>query len=86
MNSKFFIRKRGIALFFLLSFVFLLNACKNNTLELNNQNISHEEKFGGIYIEITIDDFNKLGFSFGDSVDITFSNGYELKDLPYYNG
>jgi protein tyrosine/serine phosphatase len=86
MNSKFFKWKRGIALFFLLSFVFLLNACKNNTLELNNQNISHEEKFGGIYIEITIDDFNKLGFSFGDSVDITFSNGYELKDLPYYNG
>lgn len=33
-------------------------------------------KFGGPYINITIDDFNALGFSYGDSVDISFSNGY----------
>lgn len=48
--------------------------------------IEHETKFGGVYIKITIDDFNALGFDFGDSLNITFSNGFELRDLPYYNG
>ncbi len=46
----------------------------------------HEPEFGGVYIEITIDDFNKLGFVYGDSVDVSFSNGYVLEDIPYYNG
>ncbi|MBO4230028.1 MAG: tyrosine-protein phosphatase [Clostridia bacterium] len=46
----------------------------------------HEPEFGGIYITATIDDFNALGFEYGDSVDVVFSNGYEAKDLPYYNG
>ena len=46
----------------------------------------HESEFGGIYIMITIDEFNGLGFSYGDSVDIIFSNGYTLEDIPYYNG
>ncbi len=48
--------------------------------------IMHETKFGGIYFDITIDDFNALGFKYGDSVDIVFSNGEKLEDLPYYNG
>ncbi|MBR3305369.1 MAG: tyrosine-protein phosphatase [Christensenellaceae bacterium] len=48
--------------------------------------ISHEEEFGGIYIKITIDDFNDMGFRYGDSVDLSFSNGFIMKDIPYYNG
>lgn len=48
--------------------------------------IRHEKEFGGVYIEIGIDDFNKLGFTYGDSVDVRFSNGYVLEDIPYYNG
>ena len=48
--------------------------------------ICEEPKFNGVYIEKTIDEFNSLGFAYGDSVDILFSNGYELKDLPYYSG
>ena len=40
----------------------------------------------GIFFQITIDEFNALGFSFGDSVDISFSNGYSLEDIPYYSG
>lgn len=45
-----------------------------------------DESFGGVYIEPTIDEFNKLGFKFGDSVDVEFSNGYKIQDIPYYNG
>ena len=48
--------------------------------------ILHEPEFGGVYIQNTIEQFNALGFAYGDSVDVTFSNGYTLHDLPYYNG
>lgn len=48
--------------------------------------VIHETEFGGIYADITIDDFNSLGFDFGDSVNVIFSNGYSAEDLPYYNG
>ena len=48
--------------------------------------VLHEEEFGGVYLDLTIEDFNALGFAYGDSVDLAFSNGYELKDVPYYNG
>ncbi len=55
-------------------------------LAVNDLGIEHEPEFGGVYIKITIDDFNAKGFKFGDSVNVRFSNGYELKDIPYYNG
>ena len=77
--------KKIIMLFLMVFSLVLLSSCKKN-LVLENETISHETKFGGIYIHITIDDFNKIGFSYGDSLDISFSNGYELLDLPYYNG
>ena len=55
-------------------------------LRLENVPILRDENFGGIYLDMTIDEFNESGFTFGDGVDITFSNGYELKGIPYYNG
>ena len=53
---------------------------------LTDARILHEEEFGGVYICCTIEDFNALGVTYGDSVTVTFSNGYVLEDLPYYNG
>ena len=53
---------------------------------LSDCRVIHETEFGGVYIDAAIDDFNALGFACGDSVDVTFSNGYTLKGLPYYNG
>ena len=63
-------------------------SCDNssNNLQLANCGIIHEQEFGGVYIKSTIEDFNELGFKYGDSVNVKFSNGYELKDIPYYNG
>ena len=54
--------------------------------ELADCAVSHDHEFGSVFIEISIDDFNALGFEFGDSVDVAFSNGYEVTDIPYYNG
>jgi len=48
--------------------------------------VSHSPKSDGAFIEISVADFNALGFAFGDSVDVAFSNGYALKGLPYYSG
>ncbi len=48
--------------------------------------ILHEEEFGGAYVLLTIDEFNDLGFAYGDSVRIEFSNGFVMEDLPYYKG
>ena len=46
----------------------------------------HEPEFGGVYIDTTIDDFNAMGYAYGDSVTVSFSNGYTLTGIPYYNG
>ena len=69
----------------------MLSACGEKQGEtgakpLENCAVEHEKEFGGVYIKTTIDDFNKLGYTYGDSVNIIFSSGYELKDIPYYNG
>ncbi len=53
---------------------------------LRSCGVIHEPEFGGIYIKMTIEDFGEFGFDFGDSVDLSFSNGFSLEDLPYYNG
>jgi len=75
-----------IIIVLVIVFLLLKKDSSNKGLSIDNYNIIHETKFGGVYIKITIDDFNKLGFKFGDSVDIIFSNGYKLLDQPYYNG
>lgn len=53
---------------------------------VSNLGIFKDEEFGGVFFNISIDDFNKKGFEVGDSVDIEFSNGYKVEDVPYYNG
>ena len=55
-------------------------------VKLDNCALIKDTNFGGIYLNISIDDFNTLGFTFGDGIDVTFSNGYTLKNIPYYNG
>ena len=71
----------------------LLTSCANHSgpeqaqpLQATGLSVIHEPEFGGVYIKMMIDEFNRLGFKYGDSVDVTFSNGYALSDLPYYNG
>ncbi len=53
---------------------------------LSNVSVREDAKFHAAVVDISIDDFNALGFTLGDSCDITFSNGYTLEDVPYFNG
>lgn len=55
-------------------------------VSVSNLALEHETKFGGAYIKIKTEDFFAAGFAFGDSLDITFSNGKSVSDVPFYNG
>lgn len=80
----------------LLSAVILsttLSGCKNKNKEpeakepiLENYTIHRDEEFGGAYIDISIEGFNALGFKFGDSLDLFFSNDVTYSDIGYYSG
>ncbi|MBQ9520215.1 MAG: tyrosine-protein phosphatase [Acholeplasmatales bacterium] len=74
-----------ISSLFIFIGLFLISSCSGR-LEVKNLDTIHEMEFGGIYLTITIDDFNNKGFNYGDSVDIEFTNGYKVNDIPYYNG
>ena len=63
-----------------------LAGCTSKAPELNNYSIHRDDEFGGAYIDISIDAFNKLGFKFGDSLDLTFSNNVAYTDIGYYSG
>ena len=80
----------GIKFLVLALLILSLCACQKKKEESNpsiaDYPIEHEMEYGGVYIKIAIDDFNALGFSFGDSIDLTFDNGKKLEDIPYYNG
>ncbi len=85
MRQRF---RRGVSLLLLWAVLcgVMCSGCGAGKGRLSNCQVLHEEEFGGVYICCAIEDFNKRGFACGDSVDIAFSNGYTLTDLPYYNG
>ena len=79
------IRKHtAILLAAILIFCVLTTGCKS--VKTAVRAIMHETEFGGVYVDLTIEDFNLLGFEYGDAVDVTFSNGYSVSGIPYYNG
>ena len=53
---------------------------------LKNASIEEDTKFNACIVKISIEEFNNLGFNLGDSLNIKFTNGYALEDIPYFNG
>lgn len=80
--------KRTIAalLFALLLAGMLLGCSCKKSVTTGEIGVVKDEEFGNVYLELSIEDFNALGFAFGDSVDIAFDNGTTLADVPYYSG
>ncbi len=65
---------------------FALSCCSKAPVETGETQLIHETKFNSAYIALQNEDMDKLGFSFGDSCDVYFSNGQSMHDIPYYDG
>ena len=48
--------------------------------------VYEDTEFGMAQIDASQEEFAELGAQFGDSLDVRFSNGYTVEDIPYYNG
>jgi len=57
-----------------------------NSIQTEYLPIELEEKFGGVRFLIPVTGLYELGFSLGDSVDISFSDGRVLERIPLLNG
>ncbi|MCR5056188.1 MAG: tyrosine-protein phosphatase [Clostridia bacterium] len=84
-------RRFVAALVAALIFATVLGGCvktekPKDTVTTGPIGVLKDEDFGNVFFDITIDGFNALGFDFGDSVNVFFDNGRELKDIPYYSG
>ena len=44
------------------------------------------EKYGHASLDVTIKDFEKAGFALGDTVNVSFDNGFTVEGIPYFNG
>ncbi len=76
-----------IVLIFSMSLIFSGCAVKDAVADPQvTAGILKDEEFGGILIDIGIDEFNSHGFTFGDSVKVSFNNGDTLDNVPYYSG
>ena len=59
---------------------------KAPTVTTGEIGVVKDEEFGNVFLDLTIDEFNACGFAFGDSINVTFSNGTTLADIPYFSG
>lgn len=65
----------------------MMTSCsKNDGPILKDVSVHEDSKFGAANVDISIDEFNNLGFKLGDACDVVFSNGYKIEDVPYFNG
>ena len=90
MKSAKTFHKAGKGTLLIISMILLvciLAGCKTEKKVTTGEvNAVRDEDFGFACPDMTIEDFNDCGFAFGDSVNVAFSNGVTLEDIPYYSG
>ena len=69
-----------------LAIALTVSGCSKTSPILKNCSIHRDDEFGGAYIDTSIANFNKLGFKYGDSLNLSFSNGVSYQDIGYYSG
>ena len=78
----------------IIPLTFVVSSCKQKDDSSDDQkdvvltdcSIHRDDEFGGAFIDISIEDFNNKGFKFGDSLNLTFTNGVKYEDIGYYSG
>ena len=61
------------------------NTAESDKISINAV-IHKDAKFDSADLDQDAEDFTKAGLALGNSLDITFSNGKTLTDVPYFNG
>lgn len=90
--------KKKAPFFVILTLALMIAGCTTSNVENGNAasqgksipavetTIIEIEKYGHAVFDETIEDFLAKGYELGDTVDIVFSSGYVLEDIPFYNG
>ena len=79
-------RRRYISVILVLAVVTMTFAASCAHKPEQTYGVLQDEKFGVVYLDVSIEDFLASGFQFGDSCDIRFSNGLTFEDIPLFNG
>ena len=58
---------------------------QDQAIELTSS-VSKDEKYGSVKLSADQSSFDACGYTLGDSVNVEFSNGFTLTDVPYFNG
>lgn len=90
--------KKKAPFFIILALALMIAGCTTANVENGNAasqgksipavetTIIEIEKYGHAVFDETIEDFLTKGYELGDTIDIVFSSGYVLEDIPFYNG
>lgn len=79
-------KRKSLAMFLgVLIVILTFSACSGRTVK-HTYKIMQDSEYDAVFLNVSIDDFLASGFNFGDSCDISFSNGLTLEDIPFYNG
>ena len=62
-----------------------LSSCGKNYRQAT-YSVLQDSKYDAVYLNESIEDFRAFGFEFGDSCDVSFSNGLTFEDIPFFNG
>lgn len=68
-----------------LTIITSFSACGRKPVK-QTYSITQDSKYDLVFLNASIDDFIASGFHFGDSCDVTFSNGFMLEDIPFFSG
>ena len=71
-------KKNLTAFILLIVFCVIMTGCKDDSKDVT-ATVVEEDQFGDAML-----DMEEIDFEYGDSVNISFSGGYELKEVPYY--
>lgn len=81
------IRRSSVLCLSILLIALCLIGCGKQASPLSaTYSVIRDPDFGAAHLNVSIEDFLDAGFHLGDSLDISFSNGNTLEDIPFYNG
>ena len=80
--------KKALTVLVLLSLLVVSCASSNSKSEVPHEQatIVGFEKYGHANLDLTVEKIFEDGYKLGDTVDLVFSNGYEFKDIPFFDG